>query len=171
MILTNCAACAAPLAHDAPRCVRCWTRYCSAACLNNHAHRGGHSEEICAERERAGGAEQYHANRKCTEAVAVAVAKCAADTEDQTCYICLEGGSEEGLVASRILGESRELTLKIRWIYGQALYMDPDATLDNLREAVSTLEDTERIARRVLGGAHPTAAGIERDLENARETL
>ena len=26
MILTNCAACAAPLAHDAPRCVRCWTR-------------------------------------------------------------------------------------------------------------------------------------------------
>ena len=74
-------------------------------------------------------------------------------------------------VAHRVLGESRELTLKIRWIYGQALYMDPDATLDNLREAVSTLEDTERIARRVLGGAHPTAAGIERDLENARETL
>ena len=28
MILTNCVACAAPLAHDAPRCVRCWTRYC-----------------------------------------------------------------------------------------------------------------------------------------------
>ena len=49
--------------------------------------------------------------------------------------------------------------------------MDPDATLDNLREAVSTLEDTERIARRVLGGARPTAAGIERDLKNARETL
>ena len=30
MILTNCAACAAPLAHDAPRCVRCWTRYCDS---------------------------------------------------------------------------------------------------------------------------------------------
>ena len=28
MILTNCAACAAPLAHDAPRCVRCKLRYC-----------------------------------------------------------------------------------------------------------------------------------------------
>ena len=28
MILTNCAACAAPLAHDAPRCARCQTRYC-----------------------------------------------------------------------------------------------------------------------------------------------
>ena len=28
MILTNCAACAAPLAHNAPRCVRCKVRYC-----------------------------------------------------------------------------------------------------------------------------------------------
>ena len=42
--------------------------------------------------------------------------------------------------------------------------MDPDTTLDNLREAVSTLEDTERIARRVLGGAHPVTEGIERHL-------
>ena len=32
MILTNCAACAAPLAHNAPRCVRCHTRYCDATC-------------------------------------------------------------------------------------------------------------------------------------------
>ena len=32
MILTTCAACAAPLAHDAPRCVRCHTRYCNATC-------------------------------------------------------------------------------------------------------------------------------------------
>ena len=29
MILTTCPACAAPLAHDAPRCVRCKTRYCN----------------------------------------------------------------------------------------------------------------------------------------------
>ena len=28
MILTTCAACAAPLALDAPRCIRCRTRYC-----------------------------------------------------------------------------------------------------------------------------------------------
>ena len=33
-----------------------------------------------------------------------------------------------------------------------ALYQDPRATLDDLREAVTTLEDTERIARRVFGG-------------------
>ena len=29
MILTNCAACAAPLAHDAPKCARCKVRYCN----------------------------------------------------------------------------------------------------------------------------------------------
>ena len=74
MILTNCAACAAPLAHNAPRCVRCWTR-------------------------------------------------------------------------------------------------DPIATLDDLREAVTTIEDTERIARRVLGGAHPIVQMSERSLENARAAL
>ena len=42
------------------------------------------------------------------------------------------------------------------------------ATLNDLREAVATLEETERIARRVLGGAHPTTLGIERSLQNAR---
>ena len=53
----------------------------------------------------------------------------------------------------------------------EALGMDPAATLDDLREAVSTLEDTERIARRVLGGAHPTTVGIERDVQIARASL
>ena len=36
MILTNCAACAAPLAHTAPRCVRCQTRYCNKTCQHDH---------------------------------------------------------------------------------------------------------------------------------------
>jgi len=37
MILTNCAACAAPLAHNAPRCVRCHTRYCNSTYKDNGA--------------------------------------------------------------------------------------------------------------------------------------
>ena len=74
MILTNCAACAAPLAHNAPRCVRCKLRYCNA-------------------------------------------------------------------------------------------------TLDDLREAATTLEETERIARRVFGDAHPNTAGIEVALGEARAAL
>ena len=35
--------------------------------------------------------------------------------------------------------------------YAVAFYEDPAATLDDLREAVKTLEDTVRVARRVLG--------------------
>ena len=41
----------------------------------------------------------------------------------------------------------------------------------DLREAVETLEETERIAQRVLGGAHPVTAGIERHLRAARAAL
>ena len=74
-------------------------------------------------------------------------------------------------VARRVLSKNNETTLRTRWIYADALYWDPAATLDNLREAVTTLEDTERIARRVLGGAHPTVANIEISLQNARAAL
>ena len=41
-------------------------------------------------------------------------------------------------------------------------------TLDELHEAVSTLEDSERIARRVFGGAHPLTVDIERELGKER---
>ena len=74
-------------------------------------------------------------------------------------------------VARRVLGESHDLTLRMRRIYALALYEDPAATLDDLREAVTTLEDTIRIARRVLGGVHPTTEGIEQDLRDARAAL
>ena len=74
-------------------------------------------------------------------------------------------------VARRVLGESHEVTLKLRLIYAVALYKDDGATLDELREAVTTLEDTARIARRVLGGAHPVTKGVEGDLRNASVVL
>ena len=56
-------------------------------------------------------------------------------------------------------------------VYAGALHLDPDATLDDLREALTTLEETERIARRVLGGAHPLTNAIETALQNARAAL
>ena len=55
--------------------------------------------------------------------------------------------------------------------YAIALYKADGATLDDLREAVTMLEETERIARRVLGGSHPAVAGIELSLRNARAAL
>ena len=98
MILTTCAACAKPIEHDAPaRCVACETRYCSDRCLRYHAHRGGHDDE-CEEIANGGGAEQHHANKKYEETVADAVEECAEDTEGQTCFICMDGDAEEGLV-------------------------------------------------------------------------
>ena len=63
-------------------------------------------------------------------------------------------------VARRVFGESHEFTLRMRWNYAVALYDDAGATLDDLREAVTTLEETERTARRVLGGTHPTVVSI-----------
>ena len=51
------------------------------------------------------------------------------------------------------------------------LCTDANATLGDLREAVTTLEETARTARRVLGGAHPLTADIERYLRLARDAL
>ena len=59
----------------------------------------------------------------------------------------------------------------MRCCYAEALYKADGATLDDLREAVTTLEDTERIARRVLGGTHPLTADIEWGLGEARAAL
>ena len=74
-------------------------------------------------------------------------------------------------VAQRVLEEGDVLTLKLRSLYADALFADPGATLDDTREAVNTLEDTERTARRFLGSAHPDTAVIERHLRCAREIL
>ena len=99
MILTNCAACAAPLARTAPRCIRCQTRYCNKTCQHDHWRRG--HKQMCKKIHRGGNAEQYHADKKYKEAVAVAVEACADDTKGQTCYICtqaLHWKTKEGLV-------------------------------------------------------------------------
>ena len=55
--------------------------------------------------------------------------------------------------------------------YARALLEDPAASLVDLHEAVTKFEDTARIARRVLGGAHPITAGIEEDLREALVAL
>jgi len=56
-------------------------------------------------------------------------------------------------------------------IYARALYKNPGATLDDVREAVATLEDIERIARRVFGSAHPTTTLIDKSLRHSRAAL
>ena len=101
LLLTQCAACAAPLGlTSGKKCGRCSTRYCGAECQVQHWKEGGH-DNLCKKIKKAGGAEQYHANKKYAEAVSVAVEKCAEDTKGQTCYICMEAvhrRTGEGLV-------------------------------------------------------------------------
>ena len=170
MILTTCAACAAPLAHNAPRCVRCHTRYCNKTCQHDQWRRG--HKQICKRIHRGGNAEQYYADRKYKEAVAEAVEACADETmdlhrpEEAKSLLC-----KKIPVARRVLGEGHELTFRMKWNYASALYRSPGATLEDLREAVNTLEETAQTARRVLGGAHPTATGIETSLRNSRAML
>ena len=73
--------------------------------------------------------------------------------------------------ARRVLGESHELTLRMKLTYARALYTDTGATPDDLREAVTTLEDTERISRRVFGGAHPYTMALEGGLKLSQAAL
>ena len=170
MILTTCAACAAPLAHNAPRCVRCWTRYCDSTCQHDHWRRG--HKQICKRIHRGGNAEQYHANKKYKEAVAEAVDNYTSLLNQLNRFEAAKSLMRKMMpVTRRVLGEGHDISLRMRWQYAEALYEDPEATLDDVHEAVTTLEETTRIARRVLGGAHPNTKGIERALRESRAAL
>ena len=74
-------------------------------------------------------------------------------------------------VARRVLGESHDLTLKMRWHDAWALYVDTGATLNDRREAATTLEDITQTARRVFGAANPTTVSFEESLRDARAAL
>ena len=74
-------------------------------------------------------------------------------------------------VVQRVHGERDLITFKMKWNYAETLYKDEDATLDDLRESVTTLEDTARIARQVFGGANPFTSTIEVSLKVSRAVL
>ena len=89
------------------KCGRCRTRYCGPECQVQHWKEGGH-DQLCKKIKKAGGAEQYNANKKYAEAVVVAAEACAEDTKGQTCYICLEAvhsTTGEGLVRGCACGD------------------------------------------------------------------
>ena len=74
-------------------------------------------------------------------------------------------------VARRVFGEGNETALIMRFTYSRALYRDTGATLDDISEAVTTLEEVERTTRRVMGIAHPLTASMENTLREARAAL
>ena len=74
-------------------------------------------------------------------------------------------------VVRRVLGEGHDLFFFMTLNYAATLYSDPDATFDDLREAVDTFEKAERTARRVFGGEHPFVREIGLGLQRARGAL
>jgi hypothetical protein len=167
MILTTCAACAAPLAHDAPRCVRCKTRYCDSTCQHDHWRRG--HKQICKKIHRSGNAEQYHADQKYKEAVAVAVEACADDTKGQTCFICTEAlhwKTKESLVRGCACRGTAGFA-HVSCLAEQAKIL-MDETEEN---SFAILEDVCRRSRRVLGEPHPEYKIYRNNLEVAKADL
>ena len=68
-------------------------RYCDSTCQHDHWRRG--HKFFCKTIQSGGGAEQFHADGNYEEAVAAAVAKCAADTAGQVALrarFCRQGG-------------------------------------------------------------------------------
>ena len=69
-----------------------------------------------------------------------------------------------------------DITLIAKQYYAETLYNNVNAgasrrPLDDLREAVTTLEDAARISRRVLGSTHPTTESLDDELRMARAAL
>ena len=75
------------------------------------------------------------------------------------------------LVSQRVLGDCDHRTLTMKKKFAQTVYEDASATLRDLREAVTTLEETARTARRVMGSAHPLTSVIKESLQAARAAL
>ena len=59
----------------------------------------------------------------------------------------------------------------MRWAYAGAFCKDANATLDDLREAVTTLESVANSWKQVFGQAHPETPKVQGALEMARKTL
>ena len=140
MFLTQCAACAAPLGLTlGKKCGRCSTRYCGPECQKQHWEEGGH-DKICKKIKKAGGAEQFHANKQHADAVAVAVEACAEDTKGQTCFICtqaLHWKTKEGLVRGCACRGTAGFA-HVSCLAEQAKILVVEALENNLREEVKT---------------------------------
>ena len=159
MILTKCAVCATELGLSlGKKCGRCSTRYCGAECQVQHWKEGGH-DTLCKRIKKAGGAEQYNANKKYAEAVAVAAEKCADDTKGQTCYICtqaLHWKTKEGLVRGCACRGTAGFA-HVSCLAEQAKILVAEAEENNLGEGVDA-----------RGGCGGTCSLCEQDLPRRR---
>ena len=75
-------------------------------------------------------------------------------------------------VARRVLGKGNIDVIRLRWSYGLFLFRSPDATLDDIREAVATMEETYGTVERVFGAEHSYTREMDpKDIRFARAEL
>ena len=73
---------------------------------------------------------------------------------------------------AQMKNSTKPFSSRLSVVYANAFSMDPSATPDDLREAVTTLEDAARTGRRVFGAAHPVVSvGVMEPLRIARAAL
>jgi hypothetical protein len=75
------------------------------------------------------------------------------------------------LIADRFLGREKMLSLRLRWVYANSLTDSADATIDDLVEAVETLESVAKSWKRVMGERHPETVKVLNASKSAREKL
>ena len=64
--------------------------------------------------------------------------------------------------ARSALGSGARATLMLNTAYAQALFADDGSSLEDLDEAEAVLKDSSRLARQVLGAAHPQTVTLVR---------
>ena len=130
--------------------------------------RRGH-KQMCKKIHRGGNAEQYNADKKYKEAVAVAVEACAEDTrryEEAKSFL-----GEQLPKARRALGPEARDVLKLRLNYAAALFSVEGASRDDVAESVTILEELESTVRRVYGPEYPFTKSLRSTLKHSRLKL
>ena len=59
----------------------------------------------------------------------------------------------------------------MRWLYANAIILDENSSVEDLRDAVATLVSVEKGLARVMGAHHPEMRNLEAMLKEAREKL
>ncbi len=71
----------------------------------------------------------------------------------------------------RALGPEHINTLRLRRAYAEAFFSDDAASAREVREAVTTLEELDAVARRIYGKSHSDRLNIYASLERARKRM
>ena len=67
--------------------------------------------------------------------------------------------------------EIYDVTLQMRGLYAGSQFEPDGATRTHVLEAITTLEELVRVARRVFGKSHPTSRLFRNTLEDAKAKL